>query len=555
MIIVSFLFSNVFSARAQSYISETINMDQDEFEFEGEKYDISSFGTISDEKAWEMQIEEGGLNSYININRDDIITTLIPKEKFLSTTNELVAGKEWGYYINTQIAFPYGDDTLVENRISYVTIFDLEYSFNETNFLINVSVNPVCQFEYAVLSANENVMVIPQGDGFEQVDYTGHIKYRLSKGSETFDYTIDCSKNTVNTKYSEDLIIPLGKFTQKLGYVEVKIYKVDILVNDQVTVTFNIEQNNYLPENASYSISIDSAFGGGVGTEKNAYLITTERHFKNMRYNKDNNIYFEIAASFTVTGSPITDFYGHFINKQSPGSVTYKITKKSDDSSDKYEGLGLFVNNYGTIDNIFVISEIKFTYVIDREFYVGGVAARNYGTISNCGVSFTGTNECTIGYLGGIAGLNEGTIIGCNTSGLLTGYGNIGGVAGINKGRIADCFFAGTINQYIGKVRNQYFNTSAGGIVGINDTGATVENCDVATEADSRLLLNIFVDKVDNKTIAPYTGPICGQNKGTIRNCNFDKNSYFLDTGNLHSFGILWNKFDQKKNINEITNS
>ena len=148
VIIVSFLFSNVFSARAQSYISETINMDQDEFEFEGEKYDISSFGTISDEKAWEMQIEEGGLNSYININRDDIITTLIPKEKFLSTTNELVAGKEWGYYINTQIAFPYGDDTLVENRISYVTIFDLEYSFNETNFLINVSVNPVCQFEY-----------------------------------------------------------------------------------------------------------------------------------------------------------------------------------------------------------------------------------------------------------------------------------------------------------------------------------------------------------------------------------------------------------------------
>ena len=56
---------------------------------------------------------------------------------------------------------------------------------------------------------------------------------------------------------------------------------------------------------------------------------------------------------------------------------------------------------------------------------------------------------------------------------------------------------------------------------------------------------------MDDKNLAPYVGPIYGQNDGgTVTNCW--KDGYVkIETGNLHSFKEGVTKYDQTRNIND----
>lgn len=51
--------------------------------------------------------------------------------------------------------------------------------------------------------------------------------------------------------------------------------------------------------------------------------------------------------------------------------------------------------------------------------------------------------------------------------------------------------------------------------------------------------------------LAPYAGPIAGQNNGNISGCNAER--YTIDTGNLHSWWAWFHTYDQLRNINNIT--
>ena len=71
-------------------------------------------------------------------------------------------------------------------------------------------------------------------------------------------------------------------------------------------------------------------------------------------------------------------------------------------------------------------------------YYVGGITAKNYGVIRNCGVNslgyfFVGMDNS---YVGGIAGLNEGLITECGNYVTIFGHTYAGGLVGYNKGTV-----------------------------------------------------------------------------------------------------------------------
>lgn len=168
-----------YAAAAESIYNNDINMDEDSFYYNGEKYALSSYSSLIG-NTQEIVYDE--LSNKLVVTGDDAITSLIPKEKFLNIGASLDIGREWGYYINTLNDYndPFGDPSHISlNRRSYVTIFDLSYSFNKNNGEISVGISPLYQYEYVALSPEEEIVVGYQDDGFSESSYTGRIKYEL----------------------------------------------------------------------------------------------------------------------------------------------------------------------------------------------------------------------------------------------------------------------------------------------------------------------------------------------------------------------------------------
>ena len=157
-----------------------------------------------------------------------------------------------------------------------------------------------------------------------------------------------------------------------------------------------------------------------------------------------------------------------------------------------YVGLFSVVGKEGTVQHL-TLAGAK----INGNWYVGGVAGYNYGTLTGCSASgnVKGTGNC----VGGVAGdNNSGTIENCHfTSGTVTGTdGYVGGVAGYTyDGTVENCHFtSGTVSgtgDYVGGVAGRNYggtviacyatgdvsgNERVGGVVGYNSSG-TVTAC------------------------------------------------------------------------------
>lgn len=143
----------------------------------------------------------------------------------------------------------------------------------------------------------------------------------------------------------------------------------------------------------------------------------------------------------------------------------------------------------------------------------------------------------------------------------VTTVGIFGAIVGSNRGEISECQGKGTITQKVELFDgNRYMPSYAGGIAGINFEIGSIENCFAGTkyeEINGKLTydeayLNIFivVNNVDDDTLAPYAGPIAGDNRGAISDCS--NQGYYIDTGNLHSWWAWFVTYDQLRNINNI---
>ena len=163
---------------------------------------------------------------------------------------------------------------------------------------------------------------------------------------------------------------------------------------------------------------------------------------------------------------------------------------------------GIAATNYGTIEGCTVSGEITAT-----ESKVGGITGVNYGRIEGCSV--TGKIEAVFGYAGGIAGENYGTIVACSngtTIGRTYLSANVGGIAGYADGTnctIIGCYNTGSISgtEHIGGILGYAANnitmtscyntgtvssddeTSVGNMIGTNEGTATFQNCCWATGA------------------------------------------------------------------------
>ena len=84
------------------------------------------------------------------------------------------------------------------------------------------------------------------------------------------------------------------------------------------------------------------------------------------------------------------------------------------------------------------------------------------------------------------------------------------------------------------------------GIAGVNGAGGEISNCVGGTRDDSYLYVIIDVANVDDANLAPYSGPIAGENKGTVKDCS--NYGYAIRTGNLHT----GSNYNQLRNINNI---
>ena len=125
---------------------------------------------------------------------------------------------------------------------------------------------------------------------------------------------------------------------------------------------------------------------------------------------------------------------------------------------------------------------------IITEAYVGGIAGRVYGTITNCenhgdvttvagATSFANSGAY---YVGGIVGECYGTILHCRNTGAVFGGNLVGGIAGRGS-TVVGCSNTGTVrSDFVNSTPNDPFYQvcgSTGGILGETLTGAVAEGC------------------------------------------------------------------------------
>lgn len=253
---------------------------------------------------------------------------------------------------------------------------------------------------------------------------------------------------------------------------------------------------------------------------------------------------------------------------QNAGSIADNATVSATVTCENGDAGGVAALNggSGTIGAV----QVKGCTVNSGSAYMGAVAAVNNGTIQGVTVQSAALQgDATV--IGGIAGVNKGTIIGTETSACtvqpnaltlekltaaditlggaagqnekdatinnvqvaldvtenLAKYRTLGGVAGENNGTLQNCVFtAGQLGEDV-KVDAPATTGAAkvgdaiGGVAGVNNLNAKVENCTVQKIRINVLGITNVESSQDVETKlnnASHVGGIVGRNSGTIQN-------------------------------------
>lgn len=249
---------------------------------------------------------------------------------------------------------------------------------------------------------------------------------------------------------------------------------------------------------------------------------------------------------------------------QNAGSIADNATVGAKVTCENGNAGGVAALNGGSISAV----QVKDCTVNSGSAYMGAVAAVNNGTIQGVTVQsaalqgdatviggIAGVNNATIGTetsactvqpnaltlekltaaditLGGAAGQNEKDAIinnvqvALNVTQNLAKYRTLGGVAGVNNGTLQNCVFtAGQLGEDVkadapaatgaAKVRD-----AIGGVAGVNNLNAKVENCTVQKIRINVLGITNVESSQDVETKlnnASHVGGIVGRNSGTIQ--------------------------------------
>ena len=187
----------------------------------------------------------------------------------------------------------------------------------------------------------------------------------------------------------------------------------------------------------------------------------------------------------------------------------YTITGLTVNQTRNYVGLIGCIGSDGTVKNV----KLENVNITGDGYFVGGVAGTNYGTIENCSVDGTLTNNRH--YLGGVVGNNYGSIIGCSSSGTITGTSpNVGGIGGQSVGgTIMACYSVANIKGW----------SSSGGVLGQTNRETVVIACYHANG-------NVTGEQ------SRWIGGVIGWNYGKVTACYWGNNGQAQGIGENQAF-------------------
>ena len=512
------------------------------FEFQN-SYDIIYIGVLADNGETAVYL---GLSDYSytwKVNGNIVDSNNVELERGNSYTiafyiNGIEQGDEFVYYIdkdNTELAEGINFSDYQLTIMDYCPTgksFKIKYSLSasaESKSSLTITPKYTITFEGIESITNDENLTF----NWVQTDDLAVIHYTLSNDFVMRSESIDTVGYITGKVYSEDLT----KFSSAFGisYATIKIDQIGVRTSKGVD-TIILEM--------PFTATIHMAYGGGTGVDNDEFIISCNRHFKNLGLSKNNSNRFKITKYLMLEGNMVENFYGVIDNDN-----LVVIGWVPEDMSE----MGIILHNYGTIRNL----QVKINYDFDLTgldgHTVGGIVCYNEkeGVIEKCSVTMLRASYLDfMSNVGGIVGVNKGTIRNCLAAADVTTYGTFGVIVGVNYGSIEDSCGIGNIIQKVKKYEGCYELSQVGGIAGINETGGTISNCVGGTLDDSYLRVVIDVAYVDDEALAPYSGPIAGKNNGEISGCS--NYGYAIDTGNLHSWWAWFHTYDQLKNINNI---
>jgi len=279
-----------------------------------------------------------------------------------------------------------------------------------------------------------------------------------------------------------------------------------------------------------------NTFASGTGAPSNPFVITTASHLNNVR--DYSNRYFKLGSNINLQNAqwtPIESFNGNFDGNSGNGYTISNLNMIF--MSNNSLGYGLFSTNNGTIHNLKVTANINFQNYngsyIDTVKPVGVIAVRNYGEISNCQVSASGSDPMIYcktyytGTVGGIAAFNSGNITFCKNNGIIYSGGDTGGIVGYNTGIITDCENNALVCYTFSDNRISTTH-SIGGIAGINYYR-------VSNVVNKAMILYGGYSQVNDKFLQPRMAHIVGTNDNSVSSASWTSGAS-VNKGNLISF-------------------
>lgn len=276
----------------------------------------------------------------------------------------------------------------------------------------------------------------------------------------------------------------------------------------------------------------------GSGTKADPYKVSTELELNAIRIHSDKHFKLTGDISLKDNFRPIETFSGSFDGDGHTISGIKFVSKGQ-------EGVGLFAENRGTIENVTLSAASYDINSVDMA-YIGIVAGLNKGTISNVKVLGSVVTDArgSFVYVGGITGKNEGTVVKSVSEANITAEGTnvyAGGAIGDNRGSVEKTYAVGNV------VVNNAFMVYAGGFVGAS--GREISNSyatgnATANVTDVCFMINVggFAGRIESGkvnqsyslgapaivvsgagvTLETAIGGFAAINNGTVTNCLYN---------------------------------
>ena len=393
-----------------------------------------------------------------------------------------------------------------------------------------------------VLSSTYTVNTFSRDDGYGITwtnSYITGVEFKITAGSNTKTIT------ATSTAAGNIMSTIKGWNYYNSDKISIVATRIQIKGNSKTGVVYDWVSNN--TKGLSIPILyINALFGSGDGTSSSPFIITCQRHLKNLAetsyYDDIDGVtyfgagYFKLGNDITLTNNwiPLGSINEQFVGTLD-GNGSYIKNLNITTTNDGY--FGLFAINSGTIKNV-ILSSVninvsnKSTNNSGPISFVGAVCGINKSSIVNVKVygTLTGSGRTVIG---GIAGsCDKGTISSSTNNATIYGGNAIGGIVGSTSGgNVTGCYSYGIINY-----NNRYSdNDQIGGIAGDAEFCA-ITNCVVTSE------ITISIKDWESRTYQPRVGTVVGNlYQGTIsRNTTTDA---VINANNLNADVSWWSWF------------